>query len=413
MSKRRPSVLRRAALLAALAGCAPVALASSSDDSGGRLVIPLVVHDKDAVSTAFVTNHEPFPVKTQVRYVGERSGPMPGMRVCGTLTLPASQRTTLDVRALCGLPVPSGAGMLVILEADPGVVRLSAQARLDAISPMTGDVLGTLTVGGLPFGAADTTHNVHVVSGLRQNAPGAPPVLTDCFFGTLYDGSGFGGMVGEIELRDAQGQSLGSRNFNLRPFELVALRDVFRVVGAPAGPHEGVQARVVWSGGGDAVLGYCVASREGMQRQERTLAFDLAQVADPNDEVRKRELVVAETPGIGTFSIPPPLPFAHPRVFHGLYARHPDVVSCGVLPDDPNATLVITAISPDGSLQVGGQSSRTPDFGSDARGTVNSGVADLWALQVEWAPGSSGVMGVKYRIDCRSGNGTSLADVVF
>ena len=102
-----------------------------------------------------------------------------------------------------------------------------------------------------------------------------------------------------------------------------------------------------------------------------------------------------------------------PVAFHGLYVRHPDVVSCGVLPDDPSAALVITAISPDGAQQITNQSSRTPDFGTDARGTVNAGVADLWALQVEWAPGSSGFMGVTYRIDCRSGNGTSLADVVF
>jgi hypothetical protein len=413
MSMRLPSILRRSALLLAVAGCAPVASASSSDDSGGRLVVPLVLDGKDAVSTVFVTNHESFPVKAQVRYVGERSGPHPGLKVCGTLVLPAAARTTLDIRTLCGLSSPSGAGMVVLLEVDPGVVRLSAQARLDTVSPMTGRVLGTLALGGLPLGALDTTGNVHVVSGLRQNAPSAPPVLTDCYFGSLFDGSGFGGMVGRLELRDAQGQRLGSRLFALKPFELVALRDVFALVGAPAGPHGGAQARVVWSGGGDAVLGYCVASRAGVQKLERTLTLDIAQVADPNDEVRKRELVASETPGLGAFVLPPPLPFTQPRVFHGVYVRHPDRASCGVLPDDPNVSMVISAISPDGAVTVGGTSSRTPEFGDDARGAVNSGVADLWALKIEWAPGTSVFGGVKYRIDCRSGNGTSLADVLF
>jgi hypothetical protein len=411
MSTRRPSALRRAALSLALAGCASGALASSSDDSGGRLVVPFLLDEKDAASTAFVTNHESFPVKTQVRYVGERSGPHPGLKVCGTLMLAARTRTTLDVRALCGLSSPAGAGMLVLLEVDPGVARLSAQARIDTVSPMTGRVLGTLTAGGLPLGALDTTENVHVLSGLRVNPPTVSPVVTDCYFGSLFDGSGFGGMVGNIELRDAQGQALGSRMFSLRPFELVALRDVFGIVGAPAGPHQGVQARVVWSGGGDAVLGYCVASREGAQKLERTITLDLAQVADPNDEVRKRELVVGETPTLGVFDLPP-LSNA-PGVIHGVYVRHPDRVSCGVLPDDPNADMIVTAVSPDRTQQVGGTSSRTPDFGDTPRGTVNAGVADLWALVVQWRSGASGSGGGKYRIDCRSGNGTSLADVVF
>lgn len=413
MSTRRTSVARRTTLLLAIAGCLPAAVrAASSDDSGGRLVVPLVWQDKETDTTVFLTNHEPRAVKVQVRYVGERSGPNPGLRSCGTLPLAATSRTALNVASLCGLQSP-GPGMVVFVHVDGDVVRLSAQARIDTVSSGTTDILGSLTVNGLPLGALDTTENRHVVSGLRQNAPGAPATVTDCFFGGLFDGSGYGGMVGRLDLSDDRGQLLGSRLFTVKPFELVALRDVFALVGAPPGPHTGVRADVVWTGGGDALVGYCVAARAGAKKFDRTLALDLAQVAEPNDELRKREIAVSETPTLGAFALPPPLPFVNPRVTHGLFLRHPDRATCGVASDDPNNPMVITAVSPDGSQTFGGQSSRTPEFGGSPRGAVNAGVADLWALRIEWAPGASAAGGTKYRIDCRSGNGTSLADVVF
>jgi hypothetical protein len=411
MSPLRPSPFRSWVALAALAAAPALSHATSIDDSAARVVVPLVVREKGVDSSVFVTNDETHPLKVQVRYVGERASAAPGLKVCGNLSVPAGTEVPLDVTAFCHLPADPGAGMVVLIEADPGVARISARARIDTLSPTSGAVLGTFTVTGLPLGAVDTTENRHVVQGLRWDAA-LPANGTDCFFGALFDGSGFGGMVGHLTLRDAQGVDLGSRFFNLRPFELVALRDVFKLVGAPSGKYEGVRAEILWSGGGDAALGYCVAGRDGADKGDRTLTYEPALVADPKDEVRMRVFMASGTPALGSFALPPPL-LGSPLARHGVYVRHPDRLTCGVTSADPSAPMVITAVSPDGVQHVGGGSSRTPEFGGSPHGSVAGGVDDMWGLEVRWQPGTSVLTPVKYSIDCRSGNGTSLADVVF
>ena len=84
-----------------------------------------------------------------------------------------------------------------------------------------------------------------------------------------------------------------------------------------------------------------------------------------------------------------------------------------MISNDPHRVMFITAISPDGTQQVGGTSSSTTEFGNVPRGSIAGGVADLWALEVRWAPGTLTGSHTKYRIECRSGNGTSLADFLF
>ena len=413
MSPLSPSPFRALAVLAALVAAPVLAAASSIDDSAARVVVPLVVREKGATSSLFVTNDETHPVKVQVRYVGERWSAAPGLRMCGNIALPAAAQVTLDVVQQCQLPADPGAGMVVLIEGDPGIARISARARIDSLSPTTGAVLGTLPVLGLPLGAVDTTENRHVVQGLRWKGASAVGNTTDCFFGALFDGSGFGGMVGRLNLKDPQGQDLGSVLFNLRPFELFALRDVFKLVGASGGPYEGVRAEIVWTGGGDAVLGYCVSNRDGALKGDRTLVFEPAQVAEPNDEVRRRALVASETPAVGPFVLGPALPLSSPRARHGVYVRHPDRLACSVVSDDPNHVMFLRAISPDGTQSIGGTTSSTPEFGNAPRGSIAGGVADLWALEVRWAPGTFTGVPTKYRIECRSGNGTSLADFLF
>ncbi|MET0555839.1 MAG: hypothetical protein ABW221_22560 [Vicinamibacteria bacterium] len=412
MSPLRPSPFRSLALAAALVTAPAVASASSIDDSAARVVVPLVLAEKGAASSVFVTNDETRPVKVQVRYVGERYSPAAGYRVCGSIVLPAATQVTLDVGQVCQLPADPGAGMVVLIETDAEVARISARARIDTLSK-SGDVLGTVPVLGLPVGAVDTTENVHVVQGLRWQGAGTVGNTTDCFFGSLFDGSGGGGMAGFLTLKDAFGQDLGSVLFNLRPFELFALRDVFKLAGVSGGPYAGVRAEVVWTGKGDAVLGYCLSNRDGAVKGERTVSFEPAQVAEPNDEVRKRAMVASGTPSIGAFTLRPALPTTDPRNSHGLYVRHPDRVNCSVVSSDPHRPMFIKAISPDGTQQIGGTAPTTTEFGNSPRGSLAGGVADLWGLEVSWPPGTFTGYPTKYRIECRSGNGTSLADFLF
>lgn len=402
---------RLALVLTAVLAAASAAHAST-DETASRVLVPLVWRDKMVATRLFVTNHETFDVKAQVRYVGERGGPVPGLKVCGSVNLLAGRLTDLDYAAVCQLPPDPGQGAVVLIQNSGGVARLSARARLDAISPMTGAILGTFPVQGLPLGALDTTENQHVVQGLRPGSPMSASVTTDCFFGSTFDGSGKGGMVGRLDLLDAGGGLLGSTLFTLRPFELLALRDVFTLLGISPSVGPGVRAEVVWSGFGDAVYGYCLAAHAGAKKGDRTYGFELMQVANPNDDLRRRDMMASDTPFLSPFLMPG-LPFGTTAVaHHGVYLRHPDRITCGVASGDPNAPMRITAVAPDGT-RIGGQPSRTPEFATVPHGSVSMSGHEMWGLEIEWVPGNVPPGVVPYTIDCRSGNGASLADFLF
>jgi hypothetical protein len=405
----QPSCSFRTVLaLAGLGVFTASARAGSIDDAAGRVVVPLVAQDAGLDTRVFVTNHETRHLKVQVRWAGMQYGPAPGLKVCPSVTVLAGSVTTLDVAQHCGLPANAGPGMLVLSEVDPGVARISARARIDVLNPVTARTQQTLAIGGLPLPALDTTENVHVVGGLRQNAPGSGAVLaTDCFFGMTFDGTGYGGLLGRFTLKDELGHVLGSpAYFSVPPFELAQLRDVFALAGVLPGTHGGVRGEFVLSGGGDAVVGYCVTTHEGPVRGDRTLAFNLAQVAEPQDEARRRQVGADSTPGLGGFRLAP----GQAKAVHGIYVRHPDRVACRV---SSVGTMVITAVSPDQAQTIGGTSAVTPEFGNSPHGSVAGGVDDLWGLEVSWGPGPQGPQPLPYSISCLSGNGTSLADRLF
>ena len=396
-----------------LLAAVPGARASSIDDSAGRVVVPFVAVGDGLDARVLVTNHETAPQKLQVRWVGERSGPAPGLRVCSAFTVPPSALLAFDVVSQCGLPPAPGVGMVVLLETDPGVARFSARALLDVRAPGSPVMLQSLSVAGLPLGALDTTENVHVVQGLRTEMMGfSRAVTTDCYVASFFDGSGAKGFVAKLTLIDSQGLPLGSLALPLNPFELVAVPDVFGKLGV-TGSLDGVQAEVVFTGKNDAALAYCVSSQEFTQKTERTYALAIGQVADPSDEVRKRAFVASATPAQGPFlMLPPPL---NEKQRHGVYIRHPDVVRCSVSIDVAHPTgLEIVAVSPDGFQRLTGPTPGSVEFASFAHGTIANGVNELWGLEIDWPAGGAPPVGsVPYRIGCTSGNGTSLADLLF
>jgi hypothetical protein len=410
MHTSRSNWLVPAAALGALA-VASTGRASSVDDSAGRVVVPFVAVGDGLDTRVLVTNHETRDLKLEVRWVGERSGPAPGLSICSPFIAPKSQLLAFQPGTQCPqLPAPPGVGMVVLREMDPGVARFSARGLVDVRSP-GGAMIQSVSVAGLPLAALDTTENVHVVSGLRNGASSpARPVTTDCFVGSFFDGSGGGGFVALVTLKDSKGSPLGSLPLPLRPFELVAVPDIFDKLGL-TGPQDGVQAEVVFTGKNDAALAYCVASQEFTQKQERTYVLSVAQVADPADEVRARAFAASSTPAGGPFLMLPP-PFNR-RQAHGVFVRHPDVVRCSVGTGTPGASLEIVAVSPD-LQRISGASPGQVEFASIAHGTVANGVNELWGLEIDWPAGASVPTGsVPYTINCTSGNGTSLADLLF
>jgi hypothetical protein len=404
---KRQSLVFACALAAAALSTA-VGRASTIDDAATRVVVPYVAWDGTTDTTVFVTNHESRDVKVNVIYVGESTGPAPGRRTCNSVLLPAAQLSRIDVLTACGLTRPTGAGMVVLVEDDAGIARLSARARVGIFSPVSGSPLQVLTVQGLPLSALDTTDNVHAAYGLRQVPAPAPAVITDCFFGTFTDASGAGGALVNFALVDAAGHTLGSKVFAVRPFELVSVPHVFKALGG-TGDHEGARMEFRLAGGGDAVVGYCLAAQEGTNGGDRTVAMELAQVDNPVDETRRREFSAVGGPGVGAFVM---LTSATSNL-HGIYVRHLDRVTCSVSTPVPDAAFFISALSPDRAQTIGGSSNTTGEFGGPGHGAVAGGQNELWGLTVTFnGTPPAAYLHVPYRIDCMSGNGTSLADRV-
>lgn len=399
------------ALALGLLAAAWPARASSVDDSAGQVVVPFAALTKTFDTRVLVTNHETRDVKLQVRWVGERGGPAPGLTICTSFLATASQLTAFAVAAQCPqLPADPGAGMIVLLETDGDVARFSARAVVDVRSPMSGAVLQSVPVGGLPLAALDTTGNLHVVHGLRnQSPPPVRPVTTDCYVGSFFDGSGAGGLLARVTLKDASGSALGTTVFALRPFELAAVPDVFGALGGLGAPLDGARVEAVFTGKNDATLLFCVSSQEFLEKFDRTYTVSLGEVAEPADEVRRRAFTSSSSPGVGAFVMPAPPANAVRR--HGVYVRHPDVVRCtvgGVAGD-----LAIVAVSPDGQRISSGSFPGSVEFATVGHATVANGVDELWGLEVDWAAGTAvPAFDVPYSIGCRSGNGTSLADLL-
>ena len=90
---------------------------------------------------------------------------------------------------------------------------------------------------------------------------------------------------------------------------------------------------------------------------------------------------------------------------HGLYVRHPDIVTCTVA---SKGSLDIAVVSPDGGLSLPGSGGRSPEFGMPLAGY--QGESGIWGIEISWAMGADTSMPVTYKINCSSGNGTSLAD---
>jgi hypothetical protein len=373
--------------------------------------VPFVVQEDGLASRVQVTNHEFTTTKARVFWIGDRGGPHPGKRTCSGVSVPGRSMIALDVRSQCGLSTAPDVGMLLLMVDSSTPARLSARAIVDATSPTTGDLLQTISVPGLPLANLEGTESRLTAGGLRSRGATAPQALaTDCFVGSFADGSGTGGMLASVTLEDDAGSALGWKVTSLKPFELVRFRDIFTSIGYNS-TIEGVQAEFAFTGKNDALVAYCVEAQEGMVKKDRTVVLSMGQAASPQDETRRRAFLATNTPALRPFIMPGGSLAA--TQFHGVYVRHPDIVRCRVTSHPSDPQLEIAAFSPD-RVRTSGMMPGEVEFATDVHGSVNGGTSDLWGLEVAYPAGTTVSPGsVPYSIACSSGNGTSLADMMF
>jgi hypothetical protein len=405
--------------VAAAIAATGTASASTPDDAGAIVVVPLTA-DSLSRTRLFVQNHQPWSVPTDVVFVPARSAgasALPHLACKGAsgsgITLAANSVTEIDLVAECPpLPTPM-VGMVVVRTRDSiGLGTVSARGVVDT-SFFSGVARQTLQVDGIPVAYLDTTDNIHVAGGLRWDVPFAGSgtgVTSDCFLGTFF-GTG-SGVLGRITLRDEKGIELGKTPlFQIaNSFELVRVSDVFTAASVSPGAYKGVRAEFGLAGGGEAVIGYCSTKRTSFGAS--TFALSLAQVVEPQDETRRRQMTAYSTPGglingqrtTLDFVLDPSVDKAQ----HGLYVRHPDILSCRV--NALQEELILTAIAPDRSVMAGGNGSATSRFATITES--HAAQNDLWGLEVSWHPSSARNVPVGYSLSCFSGNGTSLADLL-
>lgn len=404
------------ALGAALASRPAVAM--TSDNVGARVVVPFVAHTKSLRTTVSIENHEPVPVKATLYYVGEQSSSSPGLRKCPAGSVPfvllPSSVVLIDVATLCALNGPDDVGTLTVIELQGGTTaRLSANARVDLLDPAGQPDFG-FSVEGIPLGYLDGSNNTHVVSALRYGASisGFGDYVSDCYVGSFFDATS-SGVVAKLTLKDRDGRRIGSPlTTSLRPWELVRLPDVFGAAGT-GGPYQQARAEFVFSGNDPSVLAFCTVANV-VNRRSPSTTFHLAKVVEPELETRRRDVNVNATPRVtpsgGSFEFLP----GTSEVLHGLYVRHPDLLSCAL----DRSELVLELVTPDGAQTFGGTTNAIAEFDTGARSALGSrsfgpGWADLWGLRVSWNAAFPAPTGpVPYRVVCRSGNGVSLVDQI-
>lgn len=417
---RRPGFLAPLLVAAAVVTAVAPVQAGSIDDAGSQLVVPLVVYTARETTRLFVENHEPTSVEVIVRYVGALGSATPGVQIC----MPSGNNPVISANRVVEFdlsdPATSGCalngndhGMVVLVAKDRNsIARLSARARIDLEDPAFPTRGQTFMVDGIPLANLDTTRNVHVAAPVRHDPPGGagggrPAAATDCFVGTFFPANASNTTTDAwLEPKDGAGNALGSGplHVNLQPLEFAMITDVFSRVGAPPMPQDDARVEFRFLGGGNNVLGFCrtmVDNASSGQAQGPTFAYQIARVAEPLDEARRRRAGAASTPGSGPFMMKP----SESRSLHGLYVRHPDIVTCMVA---SAGVLDIKAVSPDGAFSFPGVSGLTPEFGSPLGGY--QGASGIWGIEISWSPGADRSRPVTYAINCMSGNGTSLVD---
>lgn len=418
-----------AVLAATLVATAATASAQSVIGYGPTMVIPIAAQTNTYTSEIFVGHQSATSLVLGVEFVGGVGSASPGLRDCGTVTVPATagfvSSTSFSLGAQCGLPPGSNYGMVFLFNYTPlGNRGFFAYARTQAFNA-TGFSVEGFTVGSL------SAQSQRLIGLKRVTGAGPTPVpfQTNCFVGSFEDAVDY-----RIRLSDSAGNQLGFVDGSLQPFQLVRYLDIFAAAGLPAGTDHSkvsalIQNRATFVAGNKyypPYISFCTVQDNLLF----TADFRIGKSFSSFDGTYSTQIFACAPPECSSYDYS--IKDVTKKDVIAMFVRVPDQISCELKSDrlgelelqlrQPDIMLVpLTSFNPGsaastgtpGPVVAGGsdQVSFTYDTGLEiVRASDGTVMRDFWSLEIsarETVPAPA--TPINYSLSCLNGNGTIIA----
>jgi hypothetical protein len=410
-------------LLCLASACAP-ALGQSTDGHHAIQVLPVVVDTASFTQRITVRSADPIMgAQVSADYYPADGTTQATPVKCYDLSF-AGSFTFDGLRELCpGIAPGSQFGTLVMR---------SGTTQPFALHSRVSNAAGAgFSVEGFP--AHTFTPAVSAVTGLRRRAAtgGAPAFQSNCFVGNLADLTPApipASTTVNVELWDDD-VLLGSTAMSLPPGRLVRLLDVFAAVGDLQGDRDDITAVFRPDPGTTpALLAFCtVQDNTSFGADFRIAKPELGPgmtLGQPDELANRSSRVGGDFRFTGTattrgFSIPK----GNSRNVHAVYFRHPDVIGCSIWNGIVNAGAtpgyglefrLLARIDGGDDWEVVAGGDEIVSFNSVYLGDKTDrggGRNTRYMLEVESNGQNTGVER-PYLLDCRSGSGHTLGELV-
>jgi hypothetical protein len=368
------------------------------------MVVPVVAHTSSFRTEVYIRNSDATDLTVDVKFYEANNSPVPGLRPCNQMTVPANSVGLLVLNTQCTLGAGSHFGMLILEDAAAEKIHSFAVYSRSQTSQGRGFSVEAIPAGYFSAGNAASL-------GLKRVA--GPPVRydTNCFAGALGEAVSY-----RITLFDGLTNAQIGNNIDgtLQPYENIRHLDVFTVAAAPAGDYTNVRARFSnTAGDGRAFVGFCTVE------EHATLAADfrIARSFEANDNAQRRLICYAQSP-CGTVDSSTNITDVTKKQIHWLILHQPDYVKCELVsprladleiqlrgPGDPFLAPVFATSPPYSS---GGNGATSFYIFTGHRGQVNAGFTTRWYIDVSFREGGNATVPIPYGITCNSGNGVTV-----
>lgn len=370
--------------------------AMSIDGAGTIVVVPLFADTPNFTSEVTIYNPNGALLEIAPNFVGMDGRVTVGRRDCTIIPVPANTSVQYSLPTLCPTINPgSNNGKLTLVSNSAPNLPFFAYARIQTLAGQG------FSVEGFPIGSFEG--GLAVATGLKRIAA-APTFQSNCVVGSLHETVNY-----TLQLQNSAGTVIGNTlTGSLTANQMTAFIDIFAAVNAPPGDYTNVRALFVNSNASSSasLLGYCTVQDNTSLGAD----FRMAKTFNPEDESKQRSNTVSATRLGAPFQITD----VNKRNTHVIYLRHPDYLSCAFATGaanlemrllDPQNTVMATGATFDGftKFPIG-----TPSLFKSA---VNGGVNGRWLIEVQTETTSIPVP-VSYSIQCQSGNGHTMLDLI-